>query len=263
MTKIRRVLLTVLTLALLRRPLDLLLPVMLPDAAVDPVPQMIAGAGLCLLLLGLPAWLMRPWTSVRLRRDKSLLKGLALAIGATLLCRWAMMPADHAWQTVMQINSDSYPAPESIPAAMLSVLLLAVIPAVLEEAFFRGALLTALLDGSRRATAVLLTAVTFALMHGRLASLPSLMTLSLLLTLLMLYSGSILVPMAAHLVYNLTALVQVPLPGWGRGLCGAGLALLGMYLCIRQPKYAHQPMKWPDGLIAAAAVIVLTATYIV
>lgn len=263
MSKTRRVLLILLALALLMRPLDILLAAMLPDASVNPVPQCAAGMLVTILLLGVPAWLLRPWTSVRLTKTRSVSPGLLMAAAAAVLTRMALSPVDAAWQNWLSLVPESLPVPESVPVAMAYIAALAVIPAVVEEAFFRGTLLTSLLDGSRRPTAVLLTTVIFTLMHGNAANLPSLLVTSLLLTLLMLHTGHIAVPMTAHLIYNLTALKWIAIPGWGSALCGAGLLALTAYLCVRQPKIAHQPMKGPDGLIAAATIVALAALYFI
>lgn len=263
MSKTRRVLLVLLALAALMRPLDILLAAMLPDCSVNPVPQCIAGMAVTILLLGVPAWLLRPWTSVRLTKAKSAWPGLLMAAAAAMLARTAMTPVDAAWQNWLGLAPDALPVPDSIPVAMLYIAALAVVPAIMEEAFFRGAALTSLLDGSRRVTAVLLTTVVFALMHGSIADLPSLLVISLLLTLLMLHTGHIAVPMTAHLVYNLTALNWIDVPLWGSILCGAGMLALTAYICVRQPKVAHPPMKKLDGLIAAATIVVLAAAYFV
>lgn len=255
--KIRVVLLMLLSLALLRAPVDRAMAALLPDVTVNAVPQCIAGMIASLLLLGLPALLLRPWTSPRLRRTRSVWPGVALGVSAALLTRLAMTPVDSAWQTALMLAPQSVPLPESVPLALLYAAALAVVPAVTEEAFFRGAVLSSLLDGSRRVTAVLLTTAAFALMHMSPANLPSLLALSLMLTLLMLHTGYIAVPMAAHFVYNLTALSGFSLPVWVCIASGAALIALGVYLCARQPKVAHRPMKWPDGLIAAAALGVM------
>lgn len=258
MSKTRKALLTLLTLALLIRPVDILLAAMLPDVSVNPVPQVVGGMLASLLMLGLPAWLLRPWTSVRLTQRKSVWSGLATAICTALLIRAAMSPVDAAWQGWLGLAPDALPVPDGVPMAMLYIAALAVVPALTEEALFRGAALTGLLDGSRRATAVLLTTASFALMHGSAANLPSLLALSLMLTLLMLHTGHIAVPVTAHLVYNLTALLSRTAPVlWGSLLCGVLLAALAVVICVRQPKIAHPPMKWQDGLIAAAVLAVL------
>lgn len=262
MSKTRRTLLTLLALALLRWPVDVLLHAVLPDAAVDPIPQCVVGMLLSALLLGLPAWLLRPWTSDRLVQSKSLWWGMMAAVCAAVLVRTVMTPVDAVWQRLMHLVPDAMPVPENLPVALLCVVAMVIVPAVTEEAFFRGALLTGLLDGSRRMTAILLASVAFTLMHRSPAHLPSLLVLSALLALLMLHSGSIAVPITAHLVYNLTALYWGQIPLWVAGFCGAGLTEL-MLQMWGQPKFAHQPMKWQDGLIAAAAIGVLAAVYFV
>ena len=263
MSKTRKVLLTVLALALLTGPAKLLLEAMLPDGAVDPVPGCIAGMTMSLLTLGLPAWLMRPWTSPRLMQQKSLLPGLMLAAATALLTRAAMSPVDAAWQSALGLTPDALPTPNSIPLGMLYLAALVIVPALAEEAFFRGALLTSLLDGSRRMTAALVTVMTFALLHGSLANLPSLLALSALLTLLMLHTGRLAVPMTAHLIYNLTALGWQSVPDWAGWMSLGAMAVLGGYLLSEQPKMAHPPMKKADGLLAAAAIATLILSYMI
>lgn len=258
MSNTRKALLTLLALALVKRPLDLLLSAMLPDAAVNALPQVIAGAVVTLLLLGLPAWWMRSWSSPRLTRAKSAWKGCAAGAVVAVLCRMALAPVDAAWQGWLGLSPETLPVPESVPVTMAYVVALAIVPALAEEAFFRGTLLTSLLDGSRRITAALLTTAAFALMHGSGANLPSLLALSLMLTLLMLHTGSIAVPVTAHLVYNLIALMG-RIPFGGSALCGVGLIAAAGWIILRQPEYAHPPMKKADGLIAGATLAVLAA----
>ena len=103
MSKTRRALWVTLALALVTWPLDILLGAMLPDVSVNPLPQCLAGMAASLLLLGLPAWLMRPWTSIRLTRAKSLWPGLLMAVGGALLLRGALSPVDTAWQRWLEI----------------------------------------------------------------------------------------------------------------------------------------------------------------
>lgn len=263
MSKTRKVLLTLLALALVRRPVDMLLAAMLPHASVDPVPACVAGMVTTLLLLGVPAWLLRPWKSTRLTEVQPLWPWVLTAAAAALLMRGAMAPAEAAWQAWLGLSPDGLPVPGSVPAAMLYAAALAVIPALAEEGFFRGAVLTALLDGGRRGTAVLLTTAFFALMHGSLAALPGHLALSLLLTVMMLRTGRIAVPVTAHLVYNLSALPGMHLPLWGSLLCGAALLALTAGLLLRRTDYAQRPMRGLDGLIAAAGMLLLAAAYFV
>jgi len=263
MSKCRRALLTLLALAAAKMPLDTLLERLLPDASVDALPVCIAGAAVSVLLLGIPAWHMRPWTSPRLAQGKFLWEGVALGTLGALLARAGFGPVDAAWQAFLGVAPQTPSVPEHLPAVMTWVVTLAVIPAVTEEAFFRGALLTGLLDGSRRMTAVIVTTLAFTLMHGSAANLPSLLAMSLLLTLLMLRTGHIAAPVAAHLVYNLTALGRPALPDGTHLLACAAFVLLCGGLLARQPERAHPPMKRQDGLIACAALAVLAAQYFV
>ncbi len=263
MTKSRKMLLTLLALALLKHPADLLLAAMLPDAAVDPLPGYAASILVSVLLLGLPAWHFRPWNSPRLTRKMPLWLGVMLGVGGAILCALALPMADAAWQSLIGAAPAARVLPESWAGQALMLCALVIVPAVTEEAFFRGALLTSLLDGSRKGTAILLTTLAFALMHGNAGNLPSLLALSLLLTLLMLRTGHITVPMAAHLTYNLIALKGLMLPLWGSILCGAGLAALMIGLCLRLAKVAHPPMKRLDRWIAAGAILFLITLYFV
>lgn len=263
MSKTRRTLLILLALAVLKRPADILLAALLPDATVNPVPACVTGMLVSLLLLALPAWLLRPWTSPRLIRTVTPAAEVGMAVMAAVLARMALPPLDTAWQSWLRLTPAPLPAPGGILMAALYALTLAVTPAMAEEAFFRGALLTSLLDGSRRMTALLLTTLAFTLMHAHAANLPSLLIVSLLLTGLMLRTGNIAVPMTAHLLYNLTALVSLRIPLWGSVLCGTVLAGLVMMLCFRRQEMAHPQMKRLDGWLAAAALCVLAALYFV
>lgn len=263
MSKTRRALLALLALAVLKWPLDLLLAAMLPDASVNPAANCAAGAVVSLLLLGLPAWLLRPWTSMRFPQKKAVPGWLLLGAVMAVLARAAMSPVDAAWQGLLGFKPDALPVPDSLLMATAYLLCLAIIPAITEEAFFRGMLLPGLLEGFRRLTAVLLTVLAFALVHGRAANLPSLLVISLLLTLLMLRTGRIEVAVTAHFFYNIAALVWRTVPEWGSLLCGAALIGLTAYVISRQPKISHPPMRKADGVIAAAAMLLLAAMYFI
>lgn len=263
MSKTRKVLLLLLALTLLKRPADIALAALLPDPSVEALPQLVGGMVMTLLLMGLPAWLLRPWTSPRLTRTRTVWADVVVGVLAAVLVRMAMTPVDAAWQSLLGVATGGLTMPDSLTVTLVKIAALVIVPALAEEAFFRGALLTGLLDGSRRVTAVLLTTLAFALMHGNAAVLPSLLTASLLLTLLMLQSGRIVVPVAAHLVFNLTALIWIDIPLWGSILAGVLLIVLTACLIARLPRIVHQPMKWADGLIAAAALAVMAALILI
>ena len=263
MSRTRKSLLALLAVAALTPLMRLMLAALLPDVTVDPVPGCIAGMLASVLTLGLPACLLRPWTGGRLTQRRLLWPGVLLGAASAVLVRAALGPVDVRWQALTGLVPSVMPVPDSIPLGALCVTALAVVPALTEEAFFRGALLTGLLEGGRRWTAIVLTTAVFVLLHGSLANLPSLLAVSLALTLLMLHTGHIAVPMAAHLVYNLTAMGWGSVPLWVSAICGAGL--IGLFVRIRTawPETVQPTMRKADGLIAAAAVAVLILSYMI
>lgn len=254
MSKTRKALLTLLLLALARRPLELLLSAVWPGMATEVFPCCLAALTGTLLALALPAWLLHPWRSDRLTRRRPVLSGMAEGACAALLTRMAGVALDAAWQTALALTPRTLPAPGTLTETLLSIAALVIVPALAEECFFRGAVLTSLLDGASRVSAILLTAAFFALMHTSLANLPSLLLFSLVLTLLMLRTGRITAPIAAHLVYNLTALFRLSLPLWVSLLCGAALVCWLVRTSVRLPKRAHPPMQTADMLLAAASL---------
>ena len=86
---------------------------------------------------------------------------------------------------------------------VLNLLLIALLPAVCEEAFFRGCLQQIVTGWSgRKHLAVILTAVIFSLAHGNLFAFLPRFALGVLLGYLFLYSKSLWVNISAHFVNN-------------------------------------------------------------
>lgn len=82
----------------------------------------------------------------------------------------------------------------------------AILAPILEELFFRGYLMGALMRFGRR-SAIFLSACLFALMHGVSPALPSYLLLGLLLGLAVVHTGSLFASMIIHGMYNLTLLM--------------------------------------------------------
>lgn len=121
----------------------------------------------------------------------------------------------------------------------LLVLLLAALPAVTEEMAFRGLILSGYRHLGPRAAWVG-TALLFAVMHGSLWRLPSLLLLSLLYSYVAWQSGSIWPGVIMHLVNNTLALSAVH---W-----------------LPQPGPAAAAPEVPPATVAMGAVLFVVAT---
>jgi hypothetical protein len=84
----------------------------------------------------------------------------------------------------------------------VSIVLIALVPAVCEEMFFRGFMLNGLRPALGRFVAVLVAAIAFGLSHYSVARMPVTVGLGLLLGLLAVRYRSIWPPMLAHLLHN-------------------------------------------------------------
>lgn len=205
--KTRKALLVTLGVMLLRLPVGWGIQLLLPNPEGDPA---IFYAALILqevLLWGLPALLMRPWRTPRLKAGCG---GFGLCLGAVaigLAAQGALMALTPRWVAMTGAEQDAVLMPQNEIQWVLAVLALVVIPAVAEECFFRGGVLTGLCDSMSTLNATALCTVIFALMHGSLAGFPAHMGISLLCSLAMAARGRLRVPILLHMGYNGAALL--------------------------------------------------------
>jgi membrane protease YdiL (CAAX protease family) len=119
--------------------------------------------------------------------------------------------------SLMHVNSqkDSQPIMQLFeragePAKRIPIIILAIVIAPLaEEFFFRGFLYGVLKRYAGALPALVFTGVAFALIHLHVPSLLPLFLLACVLTLAYELSGSLLVPMAMHALFNAITLVGV------------------------------------------------------
>ncbi|MDL2318011.1 CPBP family intramembrane metalloprotease [Eubacteriales bacterium OttesenSCG-928-A19] len=104
------------------------------------------------------------------------------------------------------VQSGMENAPGSLSSLSLMFVFAAIVPSISEELLLRGLLLPSL-EQTGRKRAVIITGVAFALLHGRLQTLPTHVLLGVALGALVISTGSILSSMLYHLAYNGTALV--------------------------------------------------------
>lgn len=94
-------------------------------------------------------------------------------------------------------------ADTSVPALLLNILIIGVFAALSEEILFRGCLLRLLLTGGvNRHVAVWTVALIFTVMHFQLFGLVPRLLLGAYFGYLLLWSGSLWLPVAAHLLNN-------------------------------------------------------------
>ena len=100
------------------------------------------------------------------------------------------------------------PLPETPSQLAVSLVVVALVPALCEEGLFRGVLLPALGNQRRgRAKAIILSGLAFGLMHGSLTGLWGHVLLGIMLGVLAVYSGSLLPPMLYHFTHNAVSVI--------------------------------------------------------
>lgn len=135
---------------------------------------------------------------------------------------------------------------------ILAVVVACILPAINEELIFRGLLAKGLAQKLGNLPAVLLTGLLFALFHGSPLQTLHQFVLGCLLSMVAISSGSVVLPVLAHLFNNVVALVlalyveptnfYVHYKWLVLGIGGALLAALG-YLCIRQFKLPQSQVE--------------------
>lgn len=132
---------------------------------------------------------------------------------------------------------------------VLQLFVVALIPAICEEVFFRGTLQQILRDWfGNQHVAVVVTALVFSLAHGDIYGLVPRFVLGLLLGYFFFLSGSMLVNIAAHFANNAFCVVMYYL--FNRGLVGFN---------------PSEPMLLPESIVVSCSVgaALLLALYFV
>lgn len=124
--------------------------------------------------------------------------------------------------------------PEVIPSVPLFFGAVILAP-VAEELFFRGLLLRMLAPYGER-KAILISALSFALLHGNFFQMPYAFTAGLLLALAAYFGGSVLYPLGFHLLYNFITFVGQGVPPWILLAVFGGCAFFALIpLLLRRP----------------------------
>ncbi|MFI3229499.1 MAG: type II CAAX endopeptidase family protein [Bacillota bacterium] len=99
------------------------------------------------------------------------------------------------------------PALETAPQILLALLLIAVLPAIGEEAVFRGAFVNSIGEESGTFMAIVLSGAIFAFSHLNTAQLVHQFILGMLLAYIVIRSGNIIYAVIVHFLNNVMAIV--------------------------------------------------------
>ena len=96
----------------------------------------------------------------------------------------------------------------------LTLLVVALTPAICEEMMFRGFILSGFKSKYRKWTAIVLCAFIFGVYHTSLIRLIPTMMLGICFAMIVYYTGSIIPAMMMHCLNNAIAVVEMYYPGW-------------------------------------------------
>ncbi len=133
--------------------------------------------------------------------------GLIIILGLTgqFIAQLLNFPIILLLQLLGEIPPPVIPIPENLHGLAVSIIIIAVFPAVCEEIFMRGIVMRAY---ERRGTkaAIVLSAILFGLMHGDIKNLIGPIFFGLLFGYLVIRTGSIFAGMIAHFINNAVAI---------------------------------------------------------
>lgn len=263
MTRLRKVLLILLALALLRLPLNWLKELLLPEPDAAPMLNHAVTMLQALLLFAMPGWLLRS-EQMRIPQAPAYPSGWGFwPLMLAILARLTVAPLNQWWAALLDAPFSAMPIPDSWLGVAVGIAAVAFVPVVSEELFFRGALLGNLLESGSRRQAVLLTTVMFALMHGNPAGLPGHLIIGLTLSALAVNTGRLAEPITAHMIYNVLALLRFEAAGivpWVSGALLLGAVCRLLKGGSRRTRQLRLPM--PEWLLSAAILLVMSVQYL-
>ena len=219
------------------------------------------------ILFGIPALFLRPWWSHGVHRSPHWRQGCLLALPMGIVLALLLNPISAGWASLMYVAPQETPLPATAPEWVLMILAMAVVPALMEEAFFRGGVLCGLARGVGGKAAFWLTVAIFTLMHGRVVALPAHLACGALFTLCMLRYGKLWPPILAHVTYNAVTLalawVGVTLP-WLSLVATVPAMIAIVVLTLRKTVWCKsKPIDVVDATLGAVTMAVLVFYFLV
>lgn len=165
----------------------------------------------------------------------------------------AVLGTSLAWGALADLLGLTLEGAQPMSSLPLALLFDALLPAVCEEIFCRGAVFAVLRPLGRR-VAIPVSALVFALMHANAAQIPYALVAGILLGALYEVSGTILLPILFHFASNATSLFMMNgLPAGATALVlGVLLAigLLFLFLLRKRWPHIHREEPLPFGVAA-------------
>lgn len=127
---------------------------------------------------------------------------LTVGIGFCYVANIAVSMLQSRFQNILPFAQNDVILPDGILGFVLSIISVAVAPALLEELLFRGAIMGNLLKYGK-SFAIFTSAFIFALVHGNLVQIPFAFLVGLVLGAMVIETGSIWTGIAIHFVNNL------------------------------------------------------------
>lgn len=170
------------------------------------------------LVLGLPLLVafylkadIRQTFKLRLPRVRDIFGGLTLWAGAFILANLAGALLLHLFPQNEEVVSQLAIILKG-ETLLITLLVVALLPAICEELFFRGFIFSSLEGSVKTRFAIFLTGFMFALYHLDFIRIAPTFILGVLFTLALFKSGSILIPMIMHFINNAVAVTVLFYP---------------------------------------------------
>lgn len=217
------------------------------------------------ILFGIPALFLRPWRSRLAGREGW--QGALLALPAGILLAMTLGPVSAGWSSLMRIAPQKTPLPGTALEWALMVLAMVVVPALAEEAFFRGGVFCGLVGDMGGRAAFALTVAVFTLMHGRVAALPAHLACGALFTLGMLRYDRLWPSVVMHVSYNAATLtlawLGVSLPWLSLAGTVPALAALIAIMLRGTARRERKPLDIINAALGAVTVAVSVLYFLV
>ena len=242
-------------------------PALLPEGLSGAIAHYVMLIAQETILFGVPALFLRPWWSHGVHRSPHWRQGCLMAVPAGIVLALLLNPISTGWSSLLKVAPQETPLPGTALEGALMLLAMVVVPALMEEAFFRGGVLCGLARGVGGKAAFALTVLIFTLTHGRVVGLPAHLACGALFTLGMLRYGKLWPAIVMHVSYNAVTLalawIGVTLP-WISLVVTIPVMIALVVIMLRKTVWCkRKPIDMVDATLGVVTMIVLVFYFLV